>query len=108
MKILLLSIGGWLAIVLVIIPGGTVLPAPERPSAHPWVSEGLQAWGGHRLAVDFGLRGLWSYDGSWIRLSYWNPEAMEAWGGDKLAVNFGPHGLWTYDGVVWIRLSLQP
>lgn len=105
MKNLLLSTMRWLAIALVILSGSAVLVASELPPAHPWVPEALQAWGGHRLAVDFGPRGLWSYDGSWIRLSYWNPEAMESWGGDALAVNFGSHGLWTYDGVVWTRLS---
>jgi hypothetical protein len=77
----------------------------EETSARTWRSQMLKAWGNNNLAVDFGSKCLWNYDGSWIQLSRWNPQAMEAWGDHMLAVDFGPNGLWNYDGITWFRIS---
>ncbi len=75
-------------------------------SALPWTPQAMQAWGQNNVAVDFGARGLWSYDGNWIQLSRLDPRHMESWGGGQLAIDFGPHGLWTYDGRSWLKISL--
>jgi hypothetical protein len=72
-----------------------------------WNLQSLQAWGNNKLAVDFGPKGLWNFDGSWVQLSYWNPRHMEAWGVNQLAVDFGANGLWTFDGKTWQRISLK-
>ncbi len=84
---------------------GPVVRAGEL-SALPWRSQGLQAWGQKNVAVDFGARGLWSYDGAWIQLSRLDPEHMAGWGEGHLAIDFGVHGLWTYNGRTWTRISL--
>ena len=76
-----------------------------EPQASSWIAEDLQAWGDHALAVDFGARGLWSYNGAWIQLSRLNPADMASWGNGRLAVNFGTYGLWTYDGRAWLKIS---
>ena len=83
------------------------IPVAEAATAQApfWIAEGLQAWGDHDLAVDFGARGLWSYNGAWIQLSRLNPANMASWGNGRLAVNFGNHGLWTYDGRAWLKIS---
>jgi hypothetical protein len=78
----------------------------EALSSGVWIPQGLQAWGDDRLAVDFGSRGLWSYNGVWVQLSRLDPQAMTSWGGANLAVDFGPYGLWTFDGQAWSRISL--
>ena len=86
-----------------------VSAAEATPSqAAAWIPEGLQAWGDHDLAVDFGVQGLWSYNGNWIQLSRLDPESMASWGSGRLAVNFGPRGLWTYDGRAWLKISAGP
>ncbi len=71
-----------------------------------WEAQGVVAWGSDRLIVDFGSNGLWSYDGSWIRLSHLDPEGIIAWSDAKLVVNFGPRGLWKYDGHSWEQIAL--
>ncbi len=78
----------------------------EGLSALPWKSQGLQSWGRKNVAVDFGARGLWSYDGAWIQLSRLDPQHMTGWGDGNLAIDFGVYGLWTYDGQSWLRISL--
>ncbi len=70
----------------------------------PWQPQNMISWGDHALIVDFGLNGLWNYDGSWIRLSRWNPESMVVWG-TNLTVDFGGNGLWNYNGTAWIKLA---
>ncbi len=75
-------------------------------AARPWRTQGLQPWGQKNVAVDFGARGLWSYDGHWIQLSRLDPRHMAGWGAGQLAIDFGVHGLWTYNGRVWTRISL--
>ena len=75
-------------------------------SALPWIPQALQAWGPNSVAVDFGARGLWSYNGSWVQLSRLDPLHMESWGDGYLAIDFGPYGLWTYDGQSWLKISL--
>ena len=86
------------------IPSASVVEA-ALPAAASWIAEGLQAWGDHDLAVDFGARGLWSYNGAWMQLSRLDPENMATWGGGRLAVNFGAHGVWTYNGRAWLKIS---
>lgn len=86
------------------VPWSSVAAA-AAPQTASWIAEGLQAWGDHDLAVDFGARGLWSYNGAWIQLSRLDPEKMASWGDGRLAVNFGAHGLWTYDGQAWLKIS---
>jgi hypothetical protein len=58
------------------------------------------------VAVDFGARGLWSYDGAWVQLSRLDPQHMAGWGDGNLAIDFGVHGLWTYNGRSWMKISL--
>lgn len=90
---------------LIIIP----LPVPNAYSqslpAEILKIEGLQAWGAENIAVDFGAKGVWNYNGDWIQLSRLNPLKMESWGGNKLAVDFGPYGLWIYDGHAWEKIA---
>ncbi len=74
-------------------------------SALPWRLQGMQAWGRDNVAVDYGARGLWSYNGGWVQLSRLDPENMVSWGEGNLAVDFGVHGLWTYDGRSWLKIS---
>ena len=76
----------------------------ESWTAGHWRTQDMISWGGTQLVVDFGINGLWSYNGSWIRLSRWNPEGMVVWG-SNLAVNFGDNGLWNYDGSTWKKLA---
>lgn len=78
----------------------------ERWTFGSWQAEHMLSWGAKNLVVDFGVNGLWNFDGSWIRLSLWNPEKLAVWGKQNLAVDFGPHGLWNYDGRSWTRLAL--
>lgn len=48
---------------------------------------------GDELAVDFGIYGLWHYDGSiWMSLAAWDSEDMLEWDGG-LAVDFDTYGL---------------
>lgn len=96
----------WVAVSAAIAPDSAAGDTETAPAV-PWVLQGFQAWGQRQLAVDFGQRGLWNYDGSWIQLSYWDPETMTTWGDGRLAVDFGPNGLWSYDGVSWVRLSVS-
>ena len=78
--------------------------AEENWTAGPWEPQEMISWGERSLIVDFGLNGLWNYDGSWIRLSRWNPEGMVVWG-TNLTVDFGANGLWNYNGSSWIKLT---
>lgn len=99
------------ALVLLMTMGGS-LPSfglavrADAISERAWVPQGLQPWGRKNVAVDFGARGLWSYDGRWIQLSRLDPRHMAGWGAGHLAIDFGVHGLWTYNGRVWTRISL--
>jgi len=72
----------------------------------PWQAQEMVAWGSDRLVVDFGLNGLWKYDGSWIKLSYLDPEGIIAWSDSNLVVDFGSRGLWKYDGSSWEQIAL--
>ena len=88
-----------------------MIPLPVPPTyaqslpADLWKVEEMQAWGGKNIAIDFGLKGVWSYNGSWIQLSRLDPDKMESWGGNKLAVDFGSYGLWIYDGHAWEKIA---
>jgi hypothetical protein len=77
----------------------------ERWTAGPWQSQGMISWGNEDLVVDFGINGLWNYNGSWIQLSRWNPKSIVAWGNGNLTVDFGSHGLWNYGGESWLRIA---
>ncbi len=99
-----------LMVLLLSLSAAAMLPwravaAAAAPEAASWIAEDLQAWGDHDLAVDFGARGLWSYNGAWIQLSRLDPDKMVSWGDGRLAVNFGVYGLWTYDGQAWLKIS---
>jgi len=60
---------------------------------------------GDELACDFGVDGLWHYDGStWTQLNGQNPEGMEEWN-EGLATDFSSLGLWNYDGFSWDALT---
>ncbi len=76
-----------------------VLPAAK------WKVEEMRAWGVKNIAIDFGEKGVWSYNGSWIQLSRLDSHKIESWGGDKLAVDFGSYGLWIYDGRSWEKIA---
>lgn len=78
----------------------------ERWTFGPWQIQSMLSWGSDRLIVDFGQNGLWSWDGSWIRLSHLDPERMVTLGESHLVVDFGSHGLWKYDKSVWERIAL--
>lgn len=88
-----------------------MIPLPVSPTdsqslpAAKWKVEEMQAWGARNIAIDFGIKGVWSYNGSWIQLSRLNSHKMESWGGDKLAVDFGSYGLWIYDGRSWEKIA---
>lgn len=70
-----------------------------------WQAEEMISVDSEILVVDFGLNGVWSYNGSWTQLSRWNPRTMVCWGGKYLAVDFGKHGLWNYDGRSWSKIA---
>ena len=62
---------------------------------------------GDELAVDFGLNGLWYYDGSaWSRMTTWNPGdgGLAGWDGG-LAADFDGNGLWNFNGTTWSKKS---
>ena len=62
---------------------------------------------GDELAADFGLNGLWHYNGTdWTQLNAQDAEEMEEWDGG-LAADFGASGLWNYDGYPWELLTTQ-
>lgn len=96
-------------VVLTLIGGipatGTTETRVEQWTTGPWQHQGMVSWGNDKLVVDFGVNGLWNFNGSWIRLSHWNPESMLVWGEQNLAVDFGVHGLWNYDGNEWNRIG---
>ena len=85
------------------VNGNTAL---ERWHFGPWQSQGMISWGSEMIVFDFGRNGLWSYNGSWRRLSYWDPNDMLTWGKSNLVVDFGSHGVWTYDTVSWEKIAL--
>ena len=72
----------------------------------PWQTQDMIALGQDILVVDFGRNGLWSYDGTWMRLSHLDPLRMVTWGESNLVVDFGPHGLWTYDQSEWKKIAM--
>lgn len=88
-----------------------MIPIPVSPTdsqslpAAIWKVEQMQAWGVNNIAIDFGIKGVWSYNGSWVQLSRLDPHMLESWGGHKLAVDFGSYGLWTYDGRSWEKIA---
>ena len=88
------------------LPPMNTMVRADGISALPWRPQGIQAWGRDNVAVDYGARGLWSYNGGWVQLSRLDPQHMESWGEGYLAVDFGIHGLWTYDGRSWSKISL--
>ena len=60
---------------------------------------------GDELAVDFGVDGLWHYDGAaWSQLNALNPSGIEEWSGG-CAADFSTSGLWNYDGASWSQLT---
>ncbi len=59
------------------------------------------------LAVDFGRRGLWRYDGNdeWIQLERSNPVLVRAWRETLLATFTGRQGLYLLDDAGWTRIA---
>jgi hypothetical protein len=65
---------------------------------------------GDELAAEFGVDGLWHYDGAgWNRLTDWDPDEMLACGAGHFIAKFTKYGLdsglWHYDGTSWSRLT---
>ena len=58
------------------------------------------------LAVDFGRRGLWRYDGGnrWIKLARSNAALVRAWGETLVATFEGRKGLYLLDAAGWRRI----
>ena len=80
--------------------------AADNWTMEPWQTQEMIAWGNSQLVVDFGLNGLWKYDGSWVQLSRWNAESIVVRGEQNLTVNFGSNGLWNFDGLSWTKIAL--
>ena len=78
----------------------------ERWTYGPWQTQNMVSLGNEILVVDFGRNGLWSYDGTWIRLSHLDPQRMVTWGESNLVVDFGSHGLWKFDRSKWEKIAL--
>ena len=78
----------------------------ERWAFGPWQTQSMISWGNDMLVVDFGQNGLWSYDGSWIRLSILDPKSMITMGESNLIVDFGSRGLWKFDKLTWEKIAL--
>jgi hypothetical protein len=78
----------------------------ERWAYGPWQTEAMLSLGNEVLIVDYGQNGLWSYNGSWIRLSHLDPLRMVKWGESVLVVDFGSHGLWKFDQAEWVKIAL--
>jgi hypothetical protein len=63
--------------------------------------------GGPELVADFGIDGVWVYDGSlpWVFIAGWDPEDMIVWN-NNIVGDFGINGLWLYDGSLpWVELA---
>lgn len=71
----------------------------------PWQAQEMVSFADDMLVMDFGVNGLWIFDGSWIQLSRWDARSMVAWGQNNLAVDFGGKGLWSYDGNSWSKIA---
>ena len=58
------------------------------------------------LAVDFGKKGLWRYDGdgAWLRLARSNATLVRAWNDQLLASFKGKNGLYLLDDAGWRRI----
>ena len=105
MNSLKLLITSMILLVLFLIPTHLHASSMSKTwTSGPWQPQNMISWGDQALIVDFGLNGLWNYNGSWIRLSRWNPESMVVWG-TNLTVDFGGNGLWNYNGSIWIKLA---
>ena len=80
---------------------------PYGPQPYALVISGNVSTAGFadELALDFGVSGLWDYDGTnWAFISGSNPEGMAGWSGG-LALDFGASGVWNYDGTTWTPIS---
>ncbi len=63
-----------------------------------------------RLFVDFGKRGIYRYDGSWVRITTRNPGLMHAFG-KTLAASIdsaSTPGIYLYRNNSWTRISSNP
>ena len=81
--------------------GGWFTTTGGKPSAH------IGEYARHgAIALDFGTRGLWQYDGAWSLLTGWNAGSagLTDWSGG-LAVDFDGQGLWNRAGPTWTRLA---
>ena len=88
------------------LPGGAIGGNEiDRWTAGSWSLQDMISWGDEMLIVDYGVNGLWKFDGGWSQLSRWDPDKIVAWNKNNLAVDFGNRGLWTYNGSSWTRIS---
>ncbi len=78
----------------------------QRWTSGPWQLQDMIPWGSDKIVIDFGINGLWNFDGAWVQLSRWNPKKMAAWGKGNLIIDFGSHGLWNFDGSSWQKIAL--
>ena len=78
----------------------------QRWTYGPWQIQNMVSVGNEILIVDYGQNGLWSYDGTWMRLSHLDPLRMVTWGKSNLVVDFGSHGLWKFDQSTWEKIAL--
>ena len=86
--------------------GASIGKETQKWTYGPWEIQDMIALGNDFLVVDFGQNGLWSYDGSWIRMSHLDPQRMLEWGESTLVVDFGEHGLWKFDHSQWAKIAL--
>ena len=93
-------------VVLLSVPLCATTKETQRWAYGPWQTENMVSLGNQILIVDFGRNGLWSYDGTWMRLSHLDPLHMVTWGESNLVVDFGPHGLWKFDRSEWEKIAL--
>ena len=88
------------------VPLSAAAKETQRWTYGPWQAENMVSLGSEILIVDFGENGLWSYDGTWIRLSHLDPLSMITWGESNLVVDFGSHGLWKFNQSEWEKIAL--
>ena len=93
-------------VALLGLPFSATTKETQRWTYGPWQTEHMVSLGNQILFVDFGRNGLWSYDGTWMRLSHLDPLRMVTWGETNLVVDFGSHGLWKFDKSKWEKIAL--
>ncbi|MHC1726202.1 MAG: hypothetical protein AB9866_09380 [Syntrophobacteraceae bacterium] len=77
---------------------------------NPWTSAEQMVGIEQRLFVDFGAKGIYRYDGSWVRTTGNNPALIHAFGTALVAsIDSGSaRGLYLYQNNSWKRVSSNP